>query len=538
MGASRVRRRSLALAIALCVLAGPIASRAADPAARNVVLIVMDETGVDLFGAYGEVKPGMSPPPEHGVTPNIQALTDAGVIFRNAWAGQACSATRATIVTGQYAFRNGVGAAIPSLPEPGSPAAYIPLAQRLGEAPAPRPARSLIGKWHITDFSQACDFKLTPLTEFYYTPVEGGFTQYQGFPDTGGYSFGWCEVVEGTGSTEPCEDPLSPGFCGRSQYNTTYEIDRAVAFLAGAPVEPWFLEVALHAVHVPRQAPPEGLHTQAYIIATYDEADEIGNTHPDSRPMQEAMLEAMDTELGRFMAALHAHDPGLANTTVILVGDNGSVLPLDTAVNRGKKGMIYEGGINVPLVVAGDAVSPLRVGTETAALVHSSDLYPTILEMTGKTPPAGITIDGVSFARHLNLAAANPPRSCVYADGRFPGAQYGQPRSQHDTAVRNATHKLIRFANTSAGVTGYEFYGRGPDGHLDENAALPIPSDPEDPSYASYQALHAQLQDTVASPCKPVPPPPSCGFGPELAALPLLLASLQRIRSRVRSRHS
>src|SRR4029453_15924116 len=140
--------RATCLALGLVLCAAPLASRAALPADRNIVLIIMDDTGTDLFGAYGEVKAGMSPPPEHLVTPNIQKLADRGVLFENAWSGPLCSTTRASILTGQFAFRNGLGG-VGSLPPPeAAPTPYLWLAQHLAAAPA-RALRSVIGKWHV-----------------------------------------------------------------------------------------------------------------------------------------------------------------------------------------------------------------------------------------------------------------------------------------------------------------------------------------------------------------------------------------------------
>jgi len=522
-----------ACAVALLPLTLTDAARAAHPAERNVVLIVLDDTGVDLFGVYGEFA-GTDPPPEHQATPSIQALADRGLVFRNAWSSPLCAATRATIMTGQYGFRNGIGGHGRLLPPSEAENPYVPLAQVLAASPRPRPVRAMMGKWNISDFSQACSLPSAPLADHFYTPTEAGFTRYQGNPDVEVVSqFDWCDVVEGAAENPSCDSPFetpSPPYCFHcSSYETSVYVDQAVAFLNQVAQEPWFLQVAFHSVHAPREAPPENLHTQADIIARYDEGDSVPALSSDNRPMQEAMLQAMDTEIGRFMVALESYDPGLSRTTVILVGDNGSNLPIPTSINRDGKGSIYEGGVNVPMIVAGDVVHPARVGTETSALVHTADLFPTIVELTGQQLPSEVSIDGVSFAAVLRSASASGARSCVYVDGDF-AQGVRQPRSQHATAVRDATHKLIRVPNGPEG-TVYEFYGLGPSGQLDENAPLPVPTDPLDAGYDSYQQLFAQLQDDVASPCRPSPPAPpgvACGLGGEIAPALLLAAWLRR----------
>ena len=71
-------------------------------AGRNILMIIADDLGVDMLSMYGR---GADIPP----TPNIDALKAKGVMFRNAWSNPFCSPTRATIQTGQYSLRTGVG---------------------------------------------------------------------------------------------------------------------------------------------------------------------------------------------------------------------------------------------------------------------------------------------------------------------------------------------------------------------------------------------------------------------------------------------
>jgi arylsulfatase A-like enzyme len=72
----------------------------------NIVLVVMDDIGIDqwqLFG-YGSVDPA--------ATPNIDAIANGGVNFHNMWAMPACSNGRAALFTGRYPFRTNVFTAI------------------------------------------------------------------------------------------------------------------------------------------------------------------------------------------------------------------------------------------------------------------------------------------------------------------------------------------------------------------------------------------------------------------------------------------
>jgi len=71
-------------------------------AQQNILLIIADDYGADFSSVYTA---GNHIPP----TPTIQGLSDNGVKFERAWAQPSCAPTRATILTGRYGFRTGVG---------------------------------------------------------------------------------------------------------------------------------------------------------------------------------------------------------------------------------------------------------------------------------------------------------------------------------------------------------------------------------------------------------------------------------------------
>ena len=106
----RLRRGTIA-AICLVILIslggwGDTASSKTAHTPPNIVLVLMDDIGIDqwaLFG-YGGGTPAS--------TPNIDTLANAGVIFHNMWAMPACSNGRAALFTGRYPFRTNVFTAI------------------------------------------------------------------------------------------------------------------------------------------------------------------------------------------------------------------------------------------------------------------------------------------------------------------------------------------------------------------------------------------------------------------------------------------
>ncbi len=116
--------------------------------------------------------------------------------------------------------------------------------------------------------------------------------------------------------------------------------------------------------------PPAELH--------HVDLSSVGNPAPGvyqtNIPVYQAEIQALDTELGRLLAEVD-----FSKTLVIFVGDNGVPPPVkDTATGlRDAKGSAYEGGVRVPLIVAGAGVT--RRGREDNLFV-TADLYATILD--------------------------------------------------------------------------------------------------------------------------------------------------------------
>ncbi|MCU0864653.1 MAG: sulfatase-like hydrolase/transferase [Planctomycetes bacterium] len=339
----------------------------------NTLLIVADDVGIDGIGCYAA---GAAPPP----TPTIDALAARGVRFTQAIVCPTCSPTRASLLTGRHGFRTGIGMALGNN-APGLAGTETLLPELLGPAGV---RTGLVGKWHLgTDLGAA-------------TPVAEGFAVFTGA--LGGALpsyFQWPKVENGTTSMSIA-------------YATTDTVDEALQFVQQSGAQPWFLMLSFHAGHSPYQAPPAALHTQN--LAGLDP-----NTTPI--PFYKAMVQAMDTELGRLLATLPAAT--LANTNIVFLGDNGTAsgvveAPFDPARS---KGTLYQGGVVVPLIAAGPAV--LGAPRTEANLVHAVDLFATLAALQGvdarAAVPATTVLDAVSFAPLLTAAGQPAPRPFVYS---------------------------------------------------------------------------------------------------------------------------
>jgi arylsulfatase A-like enzyme len=151
------------------------------------------------------------------------------------------------------------------------------------------------------------------------------------------------------------------------------------------------------------------------------------------------MVEALDTEIGRLLRSVD-----LTTTTVIFVGDNGTTRGVVARPYESSKAKesVYQGGVHVPLVVAGRGVSGAGTGRLSDALVNTVDLFPTILEQAGinlaQALPAGLKIDGVTLRPYLQNTAHPRPRTWAYAElftMRFDGDWH--------RALRDSSYKLI-----------------------------------------------------------------------------------------------
>ena len=91
-----------AAAVAACSGGGdadPTPPPAADASRPNILFVIMDDVGVDQMASFGYG--GATPPP----MPNIDAVAQAGIKFRNTWSMPECSPGRAAFFVGRYPLR-------------------------------------------------------------------------------------------------------------------------------------------------------------------------------------------------------------------------------------------------------------------------------------------------------------------------------------------------------------------------------------------------------------------------------------------------
>lgn len=407
------------------------------PRRPPIVLIVIDDLGVADLGSYGN---------QIHSTPNLDRLAREGLRFTRAYAASpVCAPTRAALLTGLSPARLHLTQALPALgrriearpaPERGPPerflaepvsANYLPAARRtLAEALSERGYRTaFIGKWHL------------------------------GTGDAGPAAQGFDRVVGGSEEAGPDShfDPYGlslledrrPG-----EYLSDRLTDEAEAFLAGSGGEPFFLVLSHFALHRPLEAPEQRVRAWRR---------RLGRGATDQQAVYAAMLESVDESVGRVLEAL-AETGRAEETLVVVTSDNGGLTELSDAglkvtsngPQRGGKGSLYEGGLRVPLLVRWPAV--VEAGTDSAALVSSQDLFPTLVRAAGGDLSRQ-SLDGVDVLGVLRGGQGREDRTLFfhlphYIRGWRPDPAQETYWNTPAAAVRSEEWKLIRrFEGTS-----------------------------------------------------------------------------------------
>lgn len=363
---------------ALLLLITCTAARGAAPR-PNIVFLLADDMRPDCLSALG-----------HPViqTPHLDALARQGVMFTRAVAAYPiCYVSRAEILTGTTAFRNGVGYRGNAI-DP----ALRTWAGTLRDAGY---LTWYCGKWHNDG-----------------RPTQRGYRETRGLYSAGGAAKGTAPLPDHAGrpatgyvgwtfKTDDGRVELEKGV-GLTPDTDRYIGDAAVELVRRRPEQPFFLHVNFTAPHDPRLLPPG--YERAYDPAAIPLPVNFRPQHPfehgnlsgrDERllpkPLMESDLRAelaayyacishMDQQVGRIMAALR--ETGRAeNTIVVFSSDQG--LALGSHGLLGKQNL-YEHTFCVPLIFCGPGI---KAGQRSAADCYLRDVFPTTCELAGVPIP-------------------------------------------------------------------------------------------------------------------------------------------------------
>ncbi|MEM6467040.1 MAG: sulfatase-like hydrolase/transferase, partial [Pseudomonadota bacterium] len=432
------------------------------------------------------------------LTPNLDALAMRGLRFTDFWGQPVCTPSRSEMLTGRFGFRTGVLSALggprtdgdtpaaPKVPEgspreSGSDVGLVDMIEVFLNSPNLGPsldeftlpmalrahpetpyATAAIGKWHLADTENGW-------TEhpnlFGFDHSEGPFG---GVPES---YFAWNKLTNGDWSVE-------------TGYMPTQKVNDALAWIGSQEDDPWFMWLAFNTPHSPFHKPPTDLINTPELRDLDPQADPADNPGPYYR----AMVEALDTEIGRLLSGIDADV--LANTVVMFIGDNGTdkhVIGAPYSEDRAK-GTVYQGGVHIPVFVAGPGIP---AGTTSNAIAKTADLFATVIDLSGMTVadvvPAGTVVDGISLLPIIQDPATASVRDWNYVDV----VDYTIFTNNERRAIRDERFKLVQIGRRE------EFY----DLRMDPNEQSNLLDLREMPAEASqaYELLAQELEDLLAS---------------------------------------
>lgn len=458
--------------ILIIVLAGiascrsPLSQEATGNKPPNIIILFADDMGYSDLGCMGsEIR-----------TPTLDRLAREGVLMTHFYTTSRCCPSRASLMTGQYSHRVGIGDMNFDWNLPAYRGFLTNGAVTIPEVLRENGYRTIMtGKWHIGD-------------ERPNWPINRGFDRFYGIPAGGGVHF-WPPV----GLERPVyrnEQRVTPG---EDWYSTDAFTTEAISFIqeAQADEKPFFLYTAYIAPHFPLQAWPEdiakyeGVYEDGYQgirEARFNKQQQLG-VLPDATALSEpehpawgevkdpseealrmqvyaAMVDRLDQNVKRLMDFLETS--GLAeNTIVFFLSDNGGCpevrnnTPEETTgspksfVAYGKawanvsntpyrkyKAMEEEGGLLTPLIAHWPAVLT-QPGLITHEPAHIIDFMATCLDLADVTYPdslfgqATLSAVGESFLPQLQGESADAGRTLFW-------------EHEGNQAVRHGAWKLVR----------------------------------------------------------------------------------------------
>ncbi|HZP46926.1 MAG TPA: arylsulfatase [Vicinamibacterales bacterium] len=373
------RRTVLRAAAGSLALAGTrvLAQRPRPP---HIVFILADDLGYADVGCYG--RPDLS-------TPNIDRLAANGVRLLQGYANSAvCTATRVALITGRYQYRLRVGLEEPiavASENVGVPPEHPTLPSLLKKAGY---ETALVGKWHLGALPR-------------YGPLASGYDHFYGFR-SGAVDY---YAHQGTDHKDDLWDGDVP--VHQNGYLTDLLGDRAVDVIdrAAAGSRPMFLSLHFNAPHWPWEAPGDEAESERLKTASLWHFD--GGT----QKTYQRMIERMDFQIGRVLAALEAHRM-IENTIVVFTSDNGGERFADTWPFTGRKTELLEGGLRVPAIVSWPARIPRGRTSDQVAI--SMDWAPTLVAAAGGSADPAYPFDGINLLPQLTDAAPLAPRTLFW----------------------------------------------------------------------------------------------------------------------------
>lgn len=372
----------------------------ATPDRPNVVFILADDMGYCDLSCYGS---------KHVKTPNIDRLAATGTSFTQSYAGSGISSpSRCSLMTGKNTghttIRDNFCQAGGIEGKKQTPKGQIDI-RRMHLLPTDTTLATVMGmagyrtcivnKWHLDGFNPEA------------TPLNRGFDEFYGWLISTIYSNDPYYYPYYRFNNYNLENIKANKNDAHKIHNTDLSTDDAIKFIRRNKKNPFFLYLAYDAPHEP------------YIIDNttwYDDESWDLNTKRYA-----SLITHMDEAIGRVVKELERL--GLReNTMIIFASDNGAAVqaPLDllhcNGTFRGRKALLYEGGIRVPFIVNQPGRVPVQ---QLENIIYFPDVMPTLAALSGSKTPQGI--DGMNILPLFYGRQIDTDNRLLYWE--FPGKQ-------------------------------------------------------------------------------------------------------------------
>ncbi len=359
----------------------------------NIILFYTDDHGHADLGIHGVVKDIK--------TPNLDALARSGVVATHGYStAPQCVPSRGGLMTGRFQGRfdlDNNGSALDGFNK------ETTIATRLQNAGY---QTAQFGKWHLGPTEA--------ITKHGFKHV---FSQNAQRPFSANITL--------DGRDRPMSD-LPP-----SEYHLDGCSKAAAAIIERYKDQSFFLYVAYRGPHTPLDAP------KRYM-------DRFPGEMPERRRAALAMLSAIDDGVGLITSTLKKHHL-TENTLIFFIGDNGAPLKIhkvdsplqgdaggwDGSLNtplNGEKGMLAEGGMSTPFLIAWPGTIPGGQTYEYPVSALDFAATATAVASIGDRSSS----DGVNLLPHLTGENKAPPHDALYW------------RWMAQSAIREGNWKLLR----------------------------------------------------------------------------------------------
>ena len=324
----------------------------------NIVIILADDQGWGDLGYNGNKTVN---------TPNINKLSTQGIIMNRFYVSPVCSPTRAEFLTGRYHVRGSVSGTSSGFERLDLDESTIAEAFNKNGY-----ATGIFGKWH--NGGQAP-----------YHPNTRGFNEFYGFC-AGHWAEYFNPVLEHNG-----EIIKGKGFI--TDDLTTH----GISFIEKNKNNPFFAYFPFNTPHSPMQVPDEYWdkykNTTPLQNGTEGKKEDVEHTKAAL-----AMTENLDWNVGRIMKTLSDLNL-MENTIIIYFSDNGPNGNRWNGNMKGIKGTTDEGGIRSPFIIKWK--NHLQAGRSIENIASATDIFPTLIDLTGIKNQQSKPFDGISLKNIL-----------------------------------------------------------------------------------------------------------------------------------------